>query len=219
MAVPSPTGTCSDCAGGAVLIGAGGSATGGGGGGGGGGGAACGTGAGGGTTGAGAGGAGGGAAGRATAGRGGGGGGAAGACGASGLSGGRGGGFTGDIACVGIISAGFCAGAGGVMGAPQYPQKRHDAGKGFRQRGHGICPAGAGGGAAAGLGGGAAAPACIGLWHRAQFTAEAGLGVPHEGQRIYRIVPCSVESSGMTSSFLKIWNGLATRQPHESKRG
>jgi hypothetical protein len=145
----------------------------------------------------------------ATTGRGGAGGAAA-EGGVKGLSGGRAGGLTGGIACVGT-STGRGAGADGVMGDPQYPQKRLVAGSIFRQRGHGTWPEGAAGAAAAGLGGAAAAWACIGLPQRAQFAAEAGFGVPQDGQRIYRIVPCSVLSSGMTSSFFRNrkWNAYS----------
>ena len=94
------------------------------------------------------------------------------------------------------------------MGDPQNPQKRLVAGSIFRQRGHGTCP---GGVVAAGLGGGGAACACIGFPHRAQWAAEAGFGVPQDGQRMYRIVPCSVLSSGMTSSFSSFGNRLPNR--------
>ena len=221
IAVPSPAWNDSSTAGGAAL-GAGGGATGAGGGGGGGGGAACGTGAGAGAigAGAGAGGAGGGTAGRAeTTGRGGAGGAAtaAAAGGVKGFRGGRAGGLTGGIACVGT-STGRGAGADGVTGDPQYPQKRLVAGSIFRQRGHGTCPAGATGAAVAGRGGAVAAGACIGLPHRAQFAAEAGFGVPQDGQRMYLIVPCSVLSSGMTSSFFRNrkWNAYSLAPRNQS---
>jgi hypothetical protein len=88
------------------------------------------------------------------------------------------------------------AGGGAVSGAPQNPQNLLPAGRVFRQRGQ-VTTAGDGGE------GGAASAGCPGMGfpQRAHTAEVAGFGAPHAGQRVYRMVPCSLDSLAMAVSL------------------
>ena len=88
------------------------------------------------------------------------------------------------------------AGGGAVIGAPQNPQNLLPAGSVFRQRGQVTVDG-------AGAEGAAASAGCpgMGLPHRAHVGEVAGFGAPHAGQRVYRMVPCSLDSLAMALSF------------------
>ena len=82
------------------------------------------------------------------------------------------------------------------MGAPQNPQNLLPAGSVFRQRGQ-VTVAGAGADDAASSAG---CPG-MGLPQRAHTAEVAGFGAPHAGQRVYRMVPCSLDSLAMALSL------------------
>jgi hypothetical protein len=88
------------------------------------------------------------------------------------------------------------AGGGAVIGAPQNPQNRLPKGRVFRQRGQ-VTTAGVG------AEDGAASAGCPGMGfpQRAHVAEVAGFGAPQAGQRVYRMVPCSLDSLAMAVSL------------------
>lgn len=101
---------------------------------------------------------------------------------------------------------GLATGEGGALsGDPQKPQNLLPKGSVFRQRGQVSTPA-------AGAEGCAPAASCpgIGLPHREQAADVAGFGAPHAGQRVYRMVPCSLASLAMAVSLCVGWEALTT---------
>lgn len=120
---------------------------------------------------------------------------------------GRGRGAFGCTACRGCVGVccwltGLATGGGGALsGAPQKPQNLLPKGSVFRQRGQVSTPA-------AGRKGCAASCPGIGLPHREQVADVAGFGAPHAGQRVYRMVPCSLASLAMAVSLCVGWEAL-----------
>lgn len=96
---------------------------------------------------------------------------------------------------------GAAAGCPAGKGVPQKPQNLLPAGKGFRHLGHMTCCTACGG-----FGGvyGVPSGACNAFPHREHAGAVAGLGVPQDAHRIYRIVPCSSDSEGIGSTHRRV---------------
>lgn len=114
---------------------------------------------------------------------------------------GRSAGVIGCVGAAGCSGALVIGGAGGATVAPQKPQNLLLGGRGFRHLGHVTCRAGAGD-----TGGAEAASPSMAFPHREHVKADAGLGVPQDVHRIYRMVPCSLASSGITPSSRAAWD-------------
>ncbi len=114
---------------------------------------------------------------------------------------GRGAGVIGCVGAAGCSGALVIGGAGGATVAPQKPQNLLLGGRSFRHLGHVTCRAGAGD-----TGGAEAASPSMAFPHREHVKADAGLGVPQDVHRVYRMVPCSLASSGITPSSRAAWD-------------